>query len=102
MTPTKTKVQQQVRQVHRVIAPILVLPLILTAVTGSLYQLFDLAHQESNVEWLLAVHKGNFGILNLSIIYPFLNAFGLIILAVTGITMWVQSQRRSRGKLIDK
>ena len=102
MTNSKTKFQNQMRQIHRILAPMLVLPLILTAVTGSIYQMFDLAHQADNMDWLLALHKGNFGILNLANIYPFLNTFGLIILAVTGIVMWVQSRRRTRGTPIAK
>ncbi|MEO1187249.1 MAG: hypothetical protein AAFX46_22425, partial [Cyanobacteria bacterium J06636_27] len=44
--------------------------------------------------WLLEWHRGKFGRINLEMIYPFLNAFGLLMLAVTGITMWFQTRPR--------
>lgn len=77
----------QVRRYHRSLAAIMVLPLLITLVTGSIYQLVDLAGQGENFDWLLDWHKGHFGILNLEIIYPFLNALGLLGLALTGITL---------------
>lgn len=94
MAVLKAQYQRQLRQIHRALAPILVLPLILTAVTGVIYQVFDLAHQDRGVRWLLALHKGHFGALNLTTIYPFLNGLGLIVLAVSGFSLWLQSRRR--------
>ena len=91
-----TKAKLQLRQIHRSLAPIMVLPLILTLLTGSVYQMFDLAGRDENVRWLLALHKGHFGTLNLEIVYPFLNALGLLTMAVTGISMWLKG-RRQRG-----
>jgi uncharacterized iron-regulated membrane protein len=88
----------QLRQIHRALAPIMVLPLVLTLVTGSVYQMFDLAGQDENVRWLLALHKGKFGILNLEIIYPFLNAIGLLGLAITGISMWLKIRRQQGNR----
>jgi hypothetical protein len=86
----------QLRQIHRSLAPIMVLPLVLTLLTGSVYQMFDLAGNDENVRWLLAFHKGRFGALNLEIIYPFLNALGLLTMVVTGTSMWLKI-RRQRG-----
>jgi uncharacterized iron-regulated membrane protein len=83
----------QVRRYHRFLAPIMLLPLLLTLVTGSIYQLVDLAGQGDSFDWLLDLHKGHFGVLNLEIIYPFLNALGLLGLALTGTTLWLQTQR---------
>lgn len=85
-----------VRRVHRFLAPIMVLPLLITLITGVLFQFADLTRQEDQFHWLLAVHKGHFGALNLSIVYPFLNALGLLFLVITGFTMWLQGQRRNR------
>jgi hypothetical protein len=82
------------RQLHRSIAPIMVLPLLLTAITGSIYQLTELTGNE--VRWLLAVHKGNFGALKLEVIYPFLNALGLLVLLATGTAMILQARRNPR------
>lgn len=85
--------QARWRQLHRILAPIMVLPLLLTLLTGSLFQIAELSGQQNKFRWLLALHKGNFGSLRLEFIYPFLNSFGLLLLATTGILMW----RRSRG-----
>ena len=89
--------QKRIRQIHKTLAPIMVLPLALTAITGSIFQLFDLAGQERSVRWLMALHKGHFGIFNLAQIYPFLNALGLLVLVATGFSMWLQRRSTSKG-----
>ncbi len=86
----------QFRQLHRALAPILLLPLVLTLITGSVFQLFDMQGQGDSVGWLMEWHKGHFGSLNLEKIYPFLIAAGLLVLSITGFSMWLQSRRRSR------
>ncbi len=95
MASSQATTKKNIRQLHRFLAPIMVLPLILTAITGSIFQSFDLAGQEESADWLLQIHKGHFGPLNLAPIYPFLNALGLLTLAITGISMWVQQRSRS-------
>ncbi len=90
MTTPKTRDRQSVRQLHRLLAPFMLLPLLLTAITGTFYQMLDLAGQGEEGDWLLNLHKGHFGSLNLEVIYPFLNALGLIVLAVTGLSMWLK------------
>ena len=57
--------------------------------------MFDMAGQEDTVKWLLALHKGHFGGLRLEAIYSFFNALGLLILGVTGISMWLAMRRTS-------
>lgn len=54
----------------------------------------DLGGRGGDFGWLLALHKGHFGSLNLEVIYPFLNALGLLTLVITGIIMWFQLRRR--------
>ncbi len=88
----------RVRQLHRTLAPIMVLPLLLTLVTGSLYQIADLTGKEKDFDWLLDLHKGHFGSLKLEIIYPFLNALGLLTLAITGVLMWLNMRRRTERR----
>jgi len=88
--------QARLRKLHRVLAPVMLLPILLTLITGSIYQIVDLGGKGENFDWLLAWHKGHFGILNLEMIYPFLNALGLLILVITEISMWVQMRRPSR------
>jgi len=68
------------------------LPLLLSAFTGSIYQITDLSGNEA--KWILEVHKGNFGSLKLETIYSFLNALGLLALIATGTSMWLQMRRR--------
>ncbi len=87
----------QFRQFHRAIALIMALPILLTAITGSIYQITDLSGHGS--DWLLDMHKGNFGALKLEAIYPFLNAFGLLFLLVTGILLLLNSRRNPRKRL---
>lgn len=90
--------QTRLRQVHKTLAPIMLLPLLLTLITGSIYQLVDLGGKGDAYDWLLDLHKGHFGSLNLETIYPFLNALGLLIMVITGISMWLQLRRRSRNR----
>jgi uncharacterized iron-regulated membrane protein len=96
MSLFKSSTQKQIRQLHKFLAPIMVLPLLLSLTTGAIYQMFDLAGQDETVKWLLALHKGHFGSLRLDGIYPFFNALGLLFLAVTGISMWLQSLASKR------
>lgn len=96
MTSAKSS---QFRQFHRAIAPLMALPLMHTAITGSLYQVTDLSGHAA--DWLLEMHKGNFGILKLETIYPFLNALGLLALLVTGISMWLHVRRSPRRRLAE-
>jgi uncharacterized iron-regulated membrane protein len=86
----------RLRQLHRTLAPIMVLPLLLTSISGSLYQLADLGGKGAEFDWLLHLHKGEFGSLHLEAIYPFLNALGLLTLALTGIILWFRTRRTSR------
>ncbi|NJM00421.1 MAG: PepSY domain-containing protein [Synechococcaceae cyanobacterium SM2_3_2] len=85
----------KIRQIHRVLAPIMVLPLILSVVTGSLYQI-ALLNQNFDYNWLIQAHKGNFGPVRLEMIYPFLNAIGLFVVAISGFTIWLQMRKPKR------
>jgi uncharacterized iron-regulated membrane protein len=76
----------------------MILPVLLTLITGTIYQIADEAGKGENFGWLLDWHKGHFGSLNLENIYVFLNALGLLTLAITGISLWFQRrQSRKRG-----
>ena len=82
------------RQIHKIFAPLMLIPLLLTIITGSLFQVALLTGKTDDFLWLLELHRGKFGRINLEIIYPFLNAFGILVLAITGITMWLQTRPR--------
>jgi uncharacterized iron-regulated membrane protein len=87
---------QSIRRLHRQVAPVMLLPLFLTASTGTIYQIIDLAGKDNEFGWVLDWHKGHFGLLNLEVIYPFLNALGLLTLIFTGISMWLNFRHTSR------
>jgi hypothetical protein len=46
------------------------------------------------INQLLELHRGKFGQINLDLVYPFLNALGLLTLLITGVLMWLQSPKR--------
>ncbi len=78
------------RRLHNRFAPFMALPLLVTLLTGVLFQVAVVTGNSSDFLWLLEWHRGKFGRIDLEIIYPFLNGFGLLMLVVTGISMWLQ------------
>ncbi|ANV85128.1 hypothetical protein AWQ21_12515 [Picosynechococcus sp. PCC 7003] len=88
--------KRYMRQVHRRLVPIMIAPLLLTMLTGVLFQIADMTDNGANFAWLLDLHKGEFGPLNLEAIYPFLNGLGLLILIITGLIMWWSGRPRKR------
>ena len=75
----------------------MVFPLILSLLTGSAFQMAAATGNANDFLWLLEWHRGKFGQINLENIYPFLNALGLLLVAISGIMMWLQT--RSRRKI---
>lgn len=45
-------IHQDIRHLHRTLAPIMLLPLLLTAITGTVYQIVDLAGKGDAFDWL--------------------------------------------------
>lgn len=88
--------KNRLRQLHAQFAPIMMFPLLLSLVTGSLFQIASLTGDANKYYWLLELHKGKFGSVDLEFIYPFLNAFGLLMLLVTGISMWLQINQKKQ------
>ncbi|GAB4539782.1 MAG: hypothetical protein Tsb0014_30490 [Pleurocapsa sp.] len=87
----------RLRSFHRLLAPIMIMPILLTLITGIIYQIGDLGGFEEKVSWAIDWHKGDFGLIDFQKIYPFLNGIGLLFLAITGISMWWKTRRSSRG-----
>lgn len=83
--------QRKARKVHRWLVPIAALPLLITAGTGSLYSL--LLEQDIDAFWLLKIHTGNFGVVNLQPIYSLLLGVLTIIVTVSGALMLLKPQR---------
>lgn len=71
-------------------APLFVFPLLLTLLTGMGFQFAALNEVSEDWFWLLDLHRGKFGAIDLQAIYPFLNALGLLTLLITGILMWIK------------
>ena len=83
--------QRQARRIHRWLVPLAAAPLLITASTGSLYSL--LLERNIDAFWLLKLHTGKFGWLNLQPIYPILLGVLTIIVTVSGIAMFLSSPR---------
>jgi hypothetical protein len=81
----------RVRKLHRWFAPIMALPLLLTLLTGMSFQIAIATGNGGDFLWLLDLHRGKFGSINLELVYPFLNGLGLLTLVVSGVLMWFQT-----------
>ena len=74
--------------------PFVAFPLLLTLTTGMGFQFAVAGGRANDFLWLLELHRGKFGSINLELIYPILNALGLLTLVVTGLMMWIQTRNR--------
>ena len=88
----------RLRHLHYWFAPIMFFPLLLTSITGSLFQVAVSTGKAEQFIWLLDFHRGKFGRINLEVIYPLLNAFGVLMLIFTGIIMWLQTRKKIRKR----
>ncbi len=75
------------RNLHRAIAPIIILPLMITILTGVSYRLgkswFGLSRDQ--VHWLMVVHEGEYLGSWLEPVYVLLNGLGALFMLSTGI-----------------
>ena len=83
------------RQLHRWVVPVAAAPLLLTAATGSLYSL--LLEQGIDAFWLLKIHSGRFGPLNLQPFYSGLLGVFTLVVIVSGAGLLV-SRGRPQGQ----
>ena len=81
------------RQLHRWVVSIAAAPLLLTAATGSLYSL--LLEQGIDAFWLLKLHSGRFGPLNLQPFYSGLLGLFTLVVIGSGLALLI-SNRRAR------
>lgn len=91
-----TSTRVNLRRLHRAVAPLMCIPLLLTLFTGMLFQISVAGGKGEQFLWLLDLHRGKFGRFNLEMVYPFLNALSLLLLVVTGITMWLKQLGSAR------
>ena len=85
------------RQLHQKVAPIVLLPLFITALTGVTYRLgkswFGLSRDQ--VHFLMVIHEGEYLGHFLEPIYVLLNFLGLIFMLITGGAMLWQTFKKS-------
>ena len=84
--------QRQARRLHRWLVPIAAAPLLLTAGSGSLYSL--LLEQNIDAFWLLKIHTGNFGAINLQPIYSVMLGVLTIVVTVSGLVLLIRTPAR--------
>ena len=83
--------QRQARRIHRWLVPIAAAPLLLTAITGSLYSV--LLEQGIDAFWLLKIHTGQFGAVNLQPFYPILLGLLTILVTASGLAILLRQGR---------
>lgn len=74
------RLRRRSRKLHRWLVPIAAAPLALTSVSGAIYG--TILEYNIDAPWLLRLHTGNFGIINLQPFYsPLIGLFTLILIA---------------------
>lgn len=79
------------RNLHRFLVPIAAIPLLITAASGSIYSL--LLERGIDAFWLLKIHAGKFGPVNLQPYYSILLGILTLILVVSGLQLLRQPRR---------
>ena len=90
--PPSRNQQRQARRLHRWLVPIAAAPLLLTAGTGSLYSL--LLEQDIDAFWLLKIHTGDFGPINLQPIYSVILGGLTVVVTVSGLVLLIRRPAR--------
>ena len=90
--PARRNQQRQARRLHRWLVPIAAAPLLLTAGTGSLYSL--LLEQDIDAFWLLKIHTGDFGPINLQPIYSVILGVLTVVVTVSGLVLLIRTPAR--------
>jgi hypothetical protein len=91
MMPMPRALNARFRRAHRVVVPLAAAPLLLTAASGSLYSL--LLEQGIDAFWLVKIHTGRFGPINLQPYYSLLLGVLTLVVIVSGIAMLLSSSR---------
>ena len=79
----------QIRELHRRIAPLVILPLLITVCSGVSYRLARdwFGFSRDQVHWLMVLHEGEWLGAHGETIYVLLNGLGLIWMLSTGLLM---------------
>jgi hypothetical protein len=84
------------RRAHRVVVPLAAAPLVLTAASGSLYSV--LLEQGIDAFWLLKIHTGQFGPLNLQPYYSIVLGVLTLVVIASGVGVLLSGGRISRRR----
>jgi hypothetical protein len=85
------------RKIHRLIVPVAVAPIVAVALSGALYG--TLINFNIDIPWLLKMHTGNFGIINLQPFYsPLIGALTLVVALSGTLLLLPQKSSSSSGK----
>ena len=91
----------QIRKWHSTLAPIVMLPLMMTVSTGVIYRLskdwFGLSRDQ--VHFLMSIHEGEYLGHTLEPFYVLLNGLGVVWMLVTGGVMVFQNLKRNFQKM---
>ena len=90
--PPRRNQQRQARRLHRWLVPIAAAPLLLTAGSGSLYSL--LLEQNIDAFWLLKIHTGDFGPINLQPIYSVILGVLTVVVTISGLVLLIRTPAR--------
>lgn len=89
---TLRKLSRRARHLHRLLVPIAALPLAITALSGSIYG--TILTFNIDAPWLLRLHTGNFGLVNLQPIYsPLIGLLTLVVIA-SGLSLLLGREGR--------
>jgi uncharacterized iron-regulated membrane protein len=90
---------QTLRKLHRKIAPIVFLPLFVTALTGITYRVARswLGASDKIGDMIMFIHQGTYLGKELRVFYVILNGLGLIAMVVSGIIMSGIFSNRRKG-----
>jgi len=80
------------RKIHRLLVPIAAAPLLLTALSGSIYS--GLLEQGIDAFWLLKIHTGRFGPINLQPYYSAITGLMTLVITFSGISLMLQKTRK--------
>ena len=78
-------INRRSRRLHRLLVPVAAIPLALTAFSGAVYG--TVLSFNIDAPWLLRLHTGNFGVINLQPIYSPLIGVMMLVLIASGLSL---------------
>ncbi len=88
------RLNRRSRKLHRLLVPMAAIPLALTSMSGAIYG--TVLALNIDAPWLLRLHTGNFGVINLQPIYSPLIGMITLILIASGVSLLLAG-RQSPG-----